>query len=102
MRADRLARAPRRAVVTEDRLGQTIEGKRGAQGSLDRQASLIGSRFEGEVEAAVVIEDCQRVAAGPALRGEVAFKVHLPQLVWLRPLEALQGTGRWSLPVQTT
>src|SRR6187402_355323 len=90
----RFRMAPRRPVVAEDAIGQAVLLEDGLQRALHGRAGLVGLRREQEVEAAMVVQHGQRMAAHPGLSAKVAFKIHLPQFIGLGAFEALKGSPR--------
>lgn len=87
--AGRVAAAPGGSIVAEDLFGQAVEREGFLERGLDGGTGLVGAGREGDVEAAVVVEDGERVAALAVLKREVAFEVHLPKFVGCAAFEAL-------------
>src|ERR1700730_5658329 len=87
-------RAPRSAVVHQNRGRQAIAAKGVDEHGAYGFATLVGAGLKHQREARMVVEHGQRMAAGAIEEGEVALEVHLPQLVGYRSLKALKGTRR--------
>src|SRR5712692_5906105 len=98
--------SPRRAVVHQHPLRQTITAKSGGQSVFYRGGLLIAAGLQAQRIARVIVEHSQRMTALAVAQLKVAFEIHLPQLVrslLLKPLIAARYlAGRWLHPSMTT
>src|SRR5678810_1180786 len=83
-----VARAPGRAVVAEQTVGQAVAFEGVRELSLHGVSPLVRANTEAEVEAGVVVQDGQRLE-GAGLRLDRPLEVHLPQPVRCLGFEAL-------------
>jgi hypothetical protein len=72
-------------------VGPVVAGEGRAQVFPHGGAGFVFADMLGDEEAGVVVEKGEGVAAPGAGKGEVAFEVHLPEEIWLGPLEAAAG-----------
>src|SRR5262245_39025918 len=84
------ARAPRHAVVHRHPPGQPIAAEGLNQGRPYGLGRLITAGLQNQGEARMIIERSQRIAA-TGIEREVAFEIHLPQIIRRRVLESLPG-----------
>lgn len=82
---------PGRTVIHGHALGQAIETEDRGQPLLHGLRALIGASLKAQSEAGVIVQDSERVAAG-LIGGEVAFEVHLPELIGSRVFEPLEDS----------
>src|SRR5262245_3830154 len=82
--------SPRRAVVHQHRLRQTVAPKRLSQLLLNRFPLFIPAGLQHQRIARVIIQHCQRVAAPSGRQAEVSLEIHLPQFVRALSLETLE------------
>lgn len=89
--------APRRAVVAKDLFRQAVPGEDSLEAGLHGEGLFVAARFQSQGVARVIVEQSQWVAASTSLEPKVAFEVHLPELIWRSPFEALAGAMRLSI-----
>src|SRR5271167_764465 len=86
------AAAPRRPVVPQQPVRQTIEAKSPDQPGLDRLCTLIPTGGQQDIVPGVIIQGAQGMATALP-QGKMPLEVHLPKLVGSGPLEPLERCG---------
>src|SRR5690625_5216102 len=88
--------APGLAVVHRHPVRQAVLAKDLYEHLLDEDTSLPSQGAQCDVKARVVIDDIERIAAPTQTQPHMALEVHLPEIIRVRVLEALEG----GLPLQ--
>src|SRR5438132_1595658 len=83
--------SPRRPVIHQHALRQSIATKRFPQDPLHGLARFIPASLQTQSIARMIIQDRQGMATLPIAQAKVAFEVHLPQLIGGRLLKPLPG-----------
>src|ERR1700712_4437263 len=87
--------SPRSAVVGVDSIWHSISLKSLLQPGLHEETGLARQSFERHVEARMVVDHSQWIAApGPVAEHDPAFEVHLPERVRPLVLEAMPWSRR--------
>ena len=86
-----LVKAPWGAVVHQHPLRQTIASEDSGQALSHGLSQLVSAGLQSQGKSGVVVQNSQRMAASLG-KGEVAFEVHLPQVVGCLVLKSLPGT----------
>lgn len=84
-------KAPGRTVIHQHALGKTIGPEYISQLVRYSFRSLIAAGFYAKGKSRMIVNYSQRMAAA-LIKGEVPFKVHLPQAIGLLTLKSLPGT----------
>ena len=89
--------APGGAVIHEHGLGQAVAAKDCGEAVLHRCSLLVGTGLESEVEARMIVQESERMAA-VVLHGEMPFEVQLPQRVGIGIFKAHLGRVLGAFP----
>src|SRR5256885_7843177 len=84
--------SPRRPVIHQHALRQSIATKRFPQDPLNGLARFIPAGLQTQRIARMIIQNRQGMATLPIAQAKVAFEVHLPQLIGGGLLEPLPGS----------
>src|SRR5438874_4598834 len=84
--------SPRRPVIHQHALRQSIATKRFPQDPLHGLARFIPASLQTQGITRMIIQDRQGMATLPIAQAKVAFEVHLPQLIGGGLLEPLPGS----------
>ena len=87
---------PAASLVHQHGLRQAVTPKDVGEAVLDRVSLLVGTGPQRQVEARVIVQEGERMAA-VVLHGNVSLEVHLPQLVGFGTLKAHIGCVLGSL-----
>lgn len=87
----RIGGRPRAGIIAEDPIRKAIALESAAEGGLDMGTISGGTGAQDQSEAGVIVEDAKGETASAAHQREIAFKIHLPQLVGKLVSEALKG-----------
>ena len=83
--------APRGAIVHRHCVGQAVAPEDSRQALLHHLSLLVTAGLQPQGKPRVIVQNSQRVAASSG-KGEVAFEVHLPQVVGCLVFKSLPGT----------
>ena len=86
-----LVMAPRGAIVHQHCVGQAVAPEDSRQALLHHLSLLVTAGLQPQGKPRVIVQNSQRVAASSG-KGEVAFEVHLPQVVGCLVFKSLPGT----------
>src|SRR5213593_926868 len=82
-----MVNSPGRAIIHGQSPGQTVTTKDANQSGASSFGSLIRTSHQSQSKARVIVEHRQGIAT-TAAQSEIAFKVHLPQVIGLWMFEA--------------
>lgn len=90
----RIGASPRRSIIAQDSIGKAVALEGALESGLNLGAIDCGTSAQNQGEAGVIVENGEGEAAPAAREREVAFKIHLPELVGSLVREALIGSLR--------
>lgn len=92
--ASRIGTSPRGSIIAQDAIGEAVALEGALQSGLNLGTIDCGTSAQNQGEAGVIVEKGEGEAAPAACEREVAFKIHLPELVGSRVRETLIGSLR--------